>query len=191
MKKLIPIAAALLATALATTVPTVEAAKRDCVKTRKVVLESASSPSGEPWTAWASVRNNGSDCGEWLFQVHFRLPEIVSWASATGIPAGGHTSRYFSISALDADSPLAKERVFSGYTGREAARVVATFGDGTRAEIRPRFPSLKLRRSFVWMRSFRYFVYYYSPGPAIEAISLFTKGGRLLYRTKSEEGSFS
>lgn len=162
----------------------------ECIDPKSALIASGPSPTGEQFTIRAEVRNNGSDCHAWLFQVKFRLPRVMSWSGATGIPLGGHLSRYFTISALDGESPDNTERVFSGFTGREAAKLLATLEDGTRLEIKLRFPSPKLRRQSVWMRGFRYFAFYYGAGSGVESISLFTKGGRLLYRERSEDGVF-
>jgi hypothetical protein len=161
-----------------------------CIRPKSVMVDSAPVSNGDQWTLRASVRNNGGRCDEWLFQLEFRLPPLGTWGTATGIPVRGHTSRYFSVSAFDSSTPGGAERVLSGYTGREAAKVVAQLSDGARMVITPRFPSLELRKSRVWMRSFRYFVVYYPAGSEVEAISLFAKDGRLLYRSASDSGSF-
>jgi hypothetical protein len=112
----------------------------------------------------------------------------MNWGSDTGIPAGGHVSRYFTIRARE----LHREDVpvFSGYVGREVATIKACMENGTMMEIHPRFPSMKLRKDFVWLRSFRYFVDYLPVEDTISKVSLFTRGGRLVYRTSSDAGSF-
>jgi hypothetical protein len=162
-----------------------------CIRPQSALVDTAPSPSGEAWRVLAGVRNNGGRCDQWLFQVMFRLPKVISWASGTSIPVSGHTSRTFSISALDAESPDNEERVFSGYTGREVAKIVASFESGVRAVIKPSFPPAPLRKKFVWMRSFRYFVFYHAfDVGVVESVSLFTKEGHLLYRGRSESGAF-
>lgn len=57
-------------------------------------------------------------------------------------------------------------------------------------EIHWRYPWMCLRRDFVWLRSFKYFVHYWLAESTITKVSLFSRGGRLVYRTRSEEGAF-
>jgi hypothetical protein len=152
-----------------------------------VPVASGPTPGGDTWHLSASIRKNGTCAGGWLFAVNVDLPQIGHWSSATGIPVGGHTARYFNISAADEASFDGSEHTFAGYTGREATKVLATMADGTRIEIHPRFPPQKLRRQFVWLRSFRYFVRYYPPETQVSYVSLFDRAGTLLYR--SEPGS--
>lgn len=176
---------AVLAAVLALSAPSANA----CVAPRTVPIDNGLSPSGKTWEVSASIKKNGT-CKEWLFEVDFRLPEITNWGSATGIPVGGHLSRYYDISADDQESLDGTERVVSGFTGREVVTVAMAMSDGKRVEVHPKFPSKKLRRNFVWLRSFRYFVRYYPPGSAVESVSLFNKAGVLLYRTSLKEGIF-
>jgi hypothetical protein len=131
---------------------------------------------------------NGHSCDKWLFQVQFQLPNVVSHAAASSIPIGGHTPKNFTISALDAEAPDGQERAFSGYTGSEAARVAAVLEDESRIEIATKSPTERLRKQYVWMRGFRYFVYYYPAGTGVRSITLLSKGGRVLYRAKAEAG---
>lgn len=161
-----------------------------CVKRQAAVLKTAASPSGEPWIVTAVKRRNGQRCDEWLFQVKFRLPTVVSWAAAATIPVGGHTARDFTVSALDAGVPDGVERVFSGYVGRETAKVVAVLEDGSRVRIKPKYPPVCLRKRFVWMRGFRYFVHYYAGEKEVAAITTYAGNGRLIYRADADGGTF-
>ncbi len=147
------------------------------------------SPAGEEWTFSASIRKNGT-CDQWLFGAEFSIPQIGNWGMGTGIPVGGHLSRYFSISANEFSSDGGSERAFAGIVGRDATLVVAEGRDGKRTEIHPRFPPAALRENFVWLRSFRYFLEYLPPGAPVQTVLVFNRAGTLLYRTKSQSGSF-
>ena len=71
-------------------------ATANCIKRHSVPIASGSSPSGEPWTVEGTIGNNGS-CREWLFGMEFDLPSAEHWGWVTGIPAGGHLPRNFTI----------------------------------------------------------------------------------------------
>lgn len=178
------------ATALAAVFLLSAPAAHACVSPRTVPLDRGPTLRGEEWEVSASIRKNGTCRGGWLFSVNFSLPQISNWGSATGIPVGGHISRYFDISASDEVSLDGTERAFSGYTGREVATIAMTMNDGQRTEVHPKFPPGKLRKHFVWLRSFRYFVRYHPPDSAVASVSLFNKAGILLYRASAEEGFF-
>lgn len=165
-----------------------QASKKHCIDPRKVQIATGKAPNGEKWRVVASVRDNGRSCREWLFGMDFTLPPIMDWGGGTGIPAGGHTSRYFTISAMEFQAE--GEAVFSGYVGWEVATIKAWMENGTMMEIHPRFPPVQLRKDFVWLRSFRYFVDYFPAESTIAKVALFTRGGRLVYQTKSDEGEF-
>lgn len=98
-----------------------QASEKHCIHPRQVRIATGKSLTGEEWEVVASVRKNGNSCREWLFGLDFTLPEIVKWGTATGIPAGGHTSRYFKIDANEFQSEDGAEAVLSGYVGREVA----------------------------------------------------------------------
>jgi len=68
--------------------------------------------------------------------------------------------------------------------------IAMTMSDGRRIELGPKFPSEKLRKHFVWLRSFRYFVRYYPPDSEVASVSLFNKAGTLLYRASADDGFF-
>jgi hypothetical protein len=161
-----------------------------CTKPHHHAIGSGPIPSGETWVVSAGVKNNGS-CEGWLFSLEFSLGEFGNAGTGTGIPAGGHVPReYFALSANDIPNVDSSERVFYGYTGSEGAKVVATMKSGESFNLRPRLAPAPLRRRIAWLRSFRYFVYFHPNDSPIEQVSVFTRGGRLIYRTKSFEGSF-
>jgi hypothetical protein len=159
-----------------------------CTKTRKVQIATGPSPGGSPWLVSAKKSSNGGRCDGWLFQVQFLLPNVISYSAAATIPVGGHTPKHFTISGLDGVGPDGLERVFSGYTGRDVASIAATLANGTQIELSPTYPPRRLRERYVWMRSFRYFVYYYSAASGVKKIALLSSGGRVLHRAKVEPG---
>lgn len=159
-----------------------------CVRAREALIETGISPSGAPWTVKAKKSSNGGRCNEWLFQVKFKLPNVVAHAAGTTIPVGGHIPKDFRIIALDAEGLDGVERAFSGFTGSETARVVAVLEDGSVTEIVAKSPSKQLRQKYVWMRGFRYFVHYYPAGVGVRSIKLLSKSGNVLYRAQAEPG---
>lgn len=163
--------------------------QKHCINPREVEIGAGKSPTGEKWRVLTYVRSDRS-CEEWSLDFDFKLPPIMDWATGTGIPAGGHISRYFKIYATEFRSEAGTEAVLAGYVGREVATIKVWMENGTMMEIHPRFPSMKLRKDFVWLRSFRYFVDYFPAESTIAKVALFTRGGRLVYRTRSDEGSF-
>jgi hypothetical protein len=120
----------------------------------------------------------------------FSIPQIGSWETATGIPAGGHLSRNYRIAAFDAIEEDGAERVFAGVVGGEVATVTAILSNGKGLEVEPRSAPAQLRRQVVWLRNVRYFVQYYLPKGFVTSVSLFSDSGQLLYRTTDIEGSF-
>jgi hypothetical protein len=172
--------------ALLVFVPSVSAA---CITRHSVSIASGLSPSGEPWTVAGTIGNNGS-CREWLFGMEFKLPGTVNWGWATGIPAGGHLFRGFTIDASDDLQEDGSQRVFSGTVGGDAAKVVATLSNGKRLTFHPKSAPAPLRRHVVWLRNVRYFVEYYLPEGFVTSVSLFNISGQLLYRATGVEGEF-
>jgi hypothetical protein len=159
-----------------------------CITPKRVEFAHGPSPTGEDWTASATVRKNGDSCDEWLFGVEFTIPGAYNWGSATGIPAGGHTYRYFTISAFNYPVPAASVGVVGGYVGREVTTIKMQTSDGRWLEVKPVFPPIELRRRLVWMRSFRYFVLYYPGQSRVESIRLFNRAGTLIYRDLHADG---
>ncbi len=161
-----------------------------CTKPHHYPIGQGPMPNGETWMVAASIKNNGS-CKDWLFGLDYSLGEFGGAGSGTGIPAGGHVPReYFTLSADVLENRDGSEQVFYGYTGREGAKVVATLKDGQSFEVKPQFAPERLRKRVDWLRSFRFFVYFRPNEGKIERVSVYTRGGRLIYRAKSIEGSF-
>jgi hypothetical protein len=117
--------------------------------------------------------------------------EFGSAGTATGIPAGGHVPReYFKLNASDYRNPEGSEAAFYGYTDKEGTKVLARMKDGKSFVVEPQLAPAPLRKRVDWLRSFRFFVYFHPTESSIEQVSVFTRGGRLIYRTKSVEGGF-
>jgi hypothetical protein len=168
--------------------PAGEAAAKGCITPRKVEFAHGRSPTGEEWTAEASVKKNGS-CQEWLFGIDFKFSGGFGWGSGTGIPVGGHTSRYEKIAGYA--GPIledASEGAVFGYTGAEVATVKLKMSDGSSLELHPRLPPEELRRKVVWMRGFRYFVDFYPGHGYVTEFWLFNRAGTLLDRNLHAEG---
>ena len=160
-----------------------------CIERHSVPIASGPSPSGEPWTVKGTIGNNGS-CAEWLFGMEFDLAGAVDWGWGTGIPAGGHLSRDFTIDASDALQEDGSWRVFSGTVAGDAVKLIAGLSNGKRLTIQPKSAPAQLRRQVVWLRNARYFVQYYPPEGFVTSVSLFSASGQLLYRIRSSEGDF-
>lgn len=161
-----------------------------CTKPKHHLIGQGALPTGEAWSVTAGIRNNGT-CREWLFDLEFSLGEFGNAGSATGIPAGGHVPReYFKLSGNDLLNPARSERVFYGYTGVEGTRIVALLENGKVFAVKPQLAPKSLRKKVAWLRSFRFFVYFHPTGSPIETVSVFTRGGRLLYRARSVGGDF-
>ncbi len=161
-----------------------------CTKPQHHPIGTGPIPSGETWSVSAHVKNNGS-CKGWLLGLRFSLGEFGGAEDATGIPAGGHVPReYFKLDANDLLNPDRSEAVFYGYTAREGAKVVASMKNAKTFTVRPQLAPESLRKKVDWLRSFRFFVYFYPNESQLEQVSVFTRGGRLIYRTKSFGGEF-
>lgn len=161
-----------------------------CTKPHKHPIGNGPIPSGGAWSVTATIKNNGS-CKSWLFGIDFDLGEFGNAGTGTGIPPGGHVPReYFTLSASVVPNMAGTEDVLYGYTGIEGARLVATTKDGGRFTVIPQLVPEPLRAKVDWLRPFRFFVYFFPAESPIEQISVFTSGGRLVYRTKSYHGEF-
>lgn len=176
--------AAALAVSLFASAPPADAAA--CITRHRVPVASGPSPEGETWTVEGEIGNNGS-CREWLFGTEFSLPQAVNWGSSTGIPAGGHLSSSYTISASDNLQEDGAWRVFSGFVAGDVAKVTATLSNGKRLSFKPRSAPASLRHKVVWLRNVRYFVQYYPPSGFVTSASLFSASGQLLYRTSGGE----
>jgi len=170
------------------------------------------SPNGIPWTAAASIRDNGRNCSAWLLGFEFRpdrkpysqsweakaeaelhrqfpMPGSFSWGWR--IPAGGHLPNDFMISGRDEYE--GSERVFAGAAGGSVKSITLTMSSGRHVVIRPRLPGQALRQRFVWLRNLRYFVSYYPLGSHVQEVKVRNAKGMFTVREKEitgDEGVF-
>lgn len=165
------------------------AAAESCIRPQLRVLSEERGHHGKRWRVKASVRNNGG-CDAWLFAVEF-FPSWTyagSWRGAWGIPAGGHLSNGFTISARDEVEKT--DRAFSGVTGARVKSVIMTTNSGQHYTISPRLPDKRLRRHFVWLRNMRYFIRYYPAGQSAKTVRLLDSNGKLISLIRAQEGEF-
>jgi hypothetical protein len=147
-------------------------------KPGKALFAHGTSPSGEHWSAEASVSvNRRTD--SWRFNIGFRFSLGFKWGSGQEIPIGGHkkmtgqASGYTGI--LTADAP---ESAAFGYAGPEVTTIKMKMSDGSSVKVHPVFPPEQLRRRFVWMRGFRYFMQYYPGGAYVTEYWLYDSAGK-------------
>ena len=167
----------------------VPSAAASCIARHSVPIASGPSPEGDQWTVEGTIGDNGS-CSEWLFGMDFDLPGAVRWGWGTGIPAGGHLSKDFTIDASDDLQEDGSWRIFSGTVAGGVAKLVAGLSDGKRLTINPRSAPAQLRLQVAWLRNARYFVQYYPPEGFVTSVSLFSASGQLLYQERGSEGTF-
>jgi hypothetical protein len=162
----------------------------NCIKRHQVPIAKGVSPAGWHWSVDGSIGDNGGHCRDWLFGMEFNLEGAVGWSSSTGIPVGGELGARADVSASDNLLLDGSDRVFSGFVGGDAVKLIATLSDNKRLVIHPKLPSAKLRRQVGWLRGVRYFVDYYRPEGFVTAIRTFDRAGTLLFRDKSFEDSY-
>lgn len=160
-----------------------------CVQSQHQLIAGGHSPAGKPWTITGTIRNNGG-CNDWLFGMEFSPAgaSAGSWRGAWGIPAAGHLSDNFTISARDESE--GSERAFSGAAGVRVKTVMLTTSNGERLTIHPKLPPNRLRKRFVWLRNVRYFMRYYPTGQHAKVAKLFDSRGKLIYVVQGQEGGF-
>lgn len=162
---------------------------RRCMDRQQHLVAKGESPTGSPWTATASISNNGS-CNAWLVGMEF-VPfgaPAGRWKGAWGIPAGSHLPDRFTIGALDEGS--GSERSFSGVAGARVRSIAVTTSTGEHFTIHPKLPPPKLRKRFVWLRNMRYFIRYYPVGQHVKIAKLLNSRGEVIYIARGAEGEF-
>jgi len=154
------------------------AATAASAKPGNVAFAHGTSPSGEHWTAEAGVRVNRHH-DRWQFDIGFKFSFGFKWGEGQEIPIGSHekmagqASGYTGI--LTADAP---ESAAFGYAGPEVTTIKMKMSDGSSLKVRPVFPPKQLRRKFVWMRGFRYFIQYYPGGAYVTEYWLYDSTGK-------------
>jgi hypothetical protein len=160
-----------------------------CVESIRRVLSSGQIKDGSSWRIFATIRNNGS-CDRWRLGLEFFPAGTYagSWRGAWGIPAEGHLSDNFTISARDEFE--GSERAFSGVVGARVRKVVLTARDGTERLVRPMLPPKGLREKFVWLRDLRYLMYFYPLDSPMRRAKLLDSSGKVIYTARGLEGGF-
>ena len=147
-------------------------------KPEKAIFARGTSPSGEHWTAEAGVSVNRRS-NSWRFNLEFRFSLGFRWGSGQEILIGSHekmrgqASGYTGI--LSAEAP---ESAAFGYAGPEVTTIKMKMSDGSSLIVHPVFPPKQLRRRFVWMRGFRYFMKYYPGGAYVTEYWLYDSAGK-------------
>jgi hypothetical protein len=153
-------------------------------------IGAGSVPGGGRWSVTGDVRANGG-CSDWLFGVSF-VPFGTgpgSWRGAWDIPAGGHLSDRFTISAEDEASK--SQRAFSGIVGARVQEIELDLGPGRRTVVvRPGLPSSEARRKFPWLRNFRFFVRFLPASSPIRVAKLIGSKGEVIASERPFEGVF-
>jgi hypothetical protein len=160
-----------------------------CISRHHQPLDDGKGPDGSSWRVTSSVRNNNG-CDSWVLGVEFYPSGSApgSWQGEWGIPAGGHLSRDFTISAED-EAQLSG-RSISGVAGIRVHTIVFATTTGEKIIQHPRLPSSSLRRRYVWLRSLRYFLTFYPAGTRCKTATLIDGQGKVLGMIRGFEGSF-
>jgi hypothetical protein len=115
----------------------------------------------------------------WRFGVNFGFARGFKWGAGQEIPIGTHermagqASGYTGI--LSGGAP---ESAAFGYTGPEVTTIKMNMSDGSSLEVHPVFPPAELRREYVWMRGFRYFMKFYEGGAYVTEYWLYDSSGK-------------
>ena len=165
-------------------------ATNGCIRPQKHLIADGRSPSERHWTVTAAIRNNGS-CRAWLFSIDIRPSGTLRGSSrwAWMIPAGGHLSTTFTMDAQDEGA--GSDRAFYGVVGSRVKTIELTMSRGRRIVVHPKLPPLDLRERFVWLRSMRYAIRYYTAEKHVRAVRLFNARSELIEMVRGWDGEFS
>jgi len=160
-----------------------------CISDQREKLSSGTGSADRPWRIFATVRNNNG-CDSWLLGAEF-FPSggsPGSWRGGWAIPAGGHLSASFAISARD-DAQVSGRSV-SGITGADVRSIVFTSTTGKHLIAEPKLPSRSLRQNNVWLRNLRYVIAFYPSGESLKKAKLLDGKGEVLTVVRAAEGAF-
>lgn len=153
-------------------------------------IGSGSVPSGSRWSVTGEVRPNGR-CSRWLLRLEF-VPFGIrpgSWSGGWDIPAGGHLSDGFTISAQDEAGK--STRAFSGVVGARVKKIELHLRPNERTVVvHPRLPSAEVRRKFPWLRNLRFFVRFLSISSPVQVVKLIDGSGEVIFSQRPAEGIF-
>lgn len=160
-----------------------------CGQAQHQLVDKGIGPSSKPWTVEGSVEDNNG-CDSWLLGMNFQ--PVGTKAGSTlwqwGIPAKGHLSDGFTLSAQDEVAEAG--RTFYGATGARVRTAVVRMSKGKALRIHPKLPTQQLRKRFVWLRNMRYFVYFYPAGRRAKAVTLLSGNGQVIEKLAGLEGGF-
>jgi hypothetical protein len=154
----------------------------------RAVFAHGTSPAGEKWSSSAGVRVDHRE-HKWLFDVEFNFSRGFGWGGGTEIPIGsreperGQADGYAGI--LSGGAP---ESAAFGTAGPEVATIKMKMTEGAPIEVHPVFPPKALRRKFVWMRGFRYFIEFYPGGAYVSEYWLYNRAGERVGCSNYAEG---
>jgi hypothetical protein len=158
-------------------------------KPGNVVFARGTSPSGEHWRAEAGVSVNHRH-HRWRFEIRFDFSLGFKWGSGQEIPIGGHEKMAGQANGYTGILTPATESAAFGYAGPEVTTIKATMSDGSSLTVHPVFPARELRRKFVWMRGFRYFMQYYPGAAYVTEYWLYDSTGKRVGCETFAEGEF-
>jgi hypothetical protein len=157
---------------------------------QKVVFAHGTNPEGERWKGSAGIRLiRGRHV--WLFTTDFEFSDGFGEETAQEIPVGGR--RHVEGEADGYTGLLTaegSEGAAFGIAGPEIVTIKAKMSDGSHLELHPIFPPQELRKKYVWMRGFRYFVQFYPGRAHVVEYSLYDESGKRTCRSPAEEGLF-
>ncbi len=164
-------------------------AASSCSFSQHQLVDEGKGLGGDYWTIKGAVRNSDG-CNRWLLAMEFRptggRPGSSLWRWA--IPAGGHLSNSFTISAQD--QAAGTVRAIFGTVGARISRVVAKMSQTKALEIHPKLPARALRQRFAWLRNMRYFILFYPAGREVKSVTLLGDNGDVVEKLGGQEGSF-
>ncbi len=160
------------------------------VDSEKHIFAHGVSPVGERWAASAGVSNRGDHKRE--FEVRFQFSLGFRWGIEQNIPNRGRKQERGQADGYT--GPLsggALESAAFGIAGPEVETIKMKMSDDSSLEVHPTFPPMALRRAFIWMRGFRYFLQYYRGAAYVTEYWLYDANGKRVGCNNYAEGSLS
>lgn len=147
-------------------------------KPGKAVFAHGTSPAGERWSAEASVTPSRRN-HDWKFEMEWHFSNGFNWGVGQEIPTGGREQMAGQASGYTGllSGPATESGAF-GYAGPEVTTIKMKMNDGSSLEVHPVFPPAELRRKYVWMRGFRYFMKFYEGGAYVTEYWLYDAAGK-------------
>jgi hypothetical protein len=154
----------------------------------RAVFGHGTSPAGERWRASAGVHVDHRE-HQWLFDIEFKFSRGFGWGGGSEIPIGGRENERGQADGYTGVlSGGAPESAAFGIAGPEVATIKMKMNEGAPIKVHPRFPSKALRREFVWMRGFRYFIQFYPGSAYVSEYWLYNRAGERVGCSSYAEG---